>query len=515
MSTKPTSIEIVSRPIGGGRLAQAALAGELAQWYDALPRGDAAWRAAAEHVIGDRDDAWKSRLAPAFDARGRAGARLESADVVVTTGQQPGLFGGPLYTLYKALTARAIADVLAQRTGLRVAPVFWAATDDSDYAEANHVSVIAHGELRRLDAGPPSAAEGTSMSRVPLGDVDAAIETLASACGSAPNADALRAARDAYAPGHTVGGAYVALLRDLLESVGIAVLDAAHPAVRQAAAPTLRRALERAHGVSDAIAARSSDIERAGFESQVAHVPDLALVFRSDASGLRRRITIAEAAAAASDARDDELSPNVLLRPVVERQILPTVAYIAGPGEIAYFAQVSAVADALGLARPRAVPRWGGVVIDPPVREALDRQQLTIDDLRDPHAAERLVARRGLAPDVRDALTRLRESLRSEAEVLDALVAHDESLRRSVGSMRATAEFRVERLERRLAAARKRSGSPDLRDVRLAQASVYPDGAPQERVLSFIPFMARYGDEFTKGIQAATALHADELIRGG
>jgi uncharacterized protein YllA (UPF0747 family) len=155
------------------------------------------------------------------------------------------------------------------------------------------------------------------------------------------------------------------------------------------------------------------------------------------------------------------------------------------------------------------------MVIEPTVREALDRQRLAVDDLRDPHAAERLVARRGLSPEVRDALTRLRESLRKEADVLDALVADDEPLRRSVGSMRATAEFRVERLERRLAAARKRSGSPDLRDVRLAQASLYPDGAPQERVLSFIPFMARYGTEFTDGVLAAAGRHAGELTRGG
>lgn len=508
-------LEIIARPVSGGALARAALAGELSQWYPEPLRGRGAWRAAAEEVRREHGAGWAAALAPALALGGEARARLESADVVVTTGQQPGLFGGPLYTLYKALTALALADHLTEHTGLRVAPVFWAATDDSDYAEANHVAVVARGELRRLDAGPSRAPEGTAMAHVPLGEVGAPLATLAEACGSTASPDALDAVRRAYVAERTVGGAYVALLRDLLQPLGVAVLDAAHPVVRTAAAPTLRRALREAGALAGAVAERTAAIEQAGMTPQVTQVPELSLVFRFASGGARQRVRLAEAERVARDATPAELSPNVLLRPVVERQILPTVAYVAGPGEVAYFAQVSAVAAALGMAQPRVVPRWGGLVLDPAVRQSLEREHLAIDNLRDPHAAERLVARRTLDPAAREALTRIRETLRREAARLDAIVDGDEALRRSVGSMRATAEFRVERLERRLAAARKRGASPEIRDVRLAQAWLYPGGVPQERVLSFVPLMARYGAEFTRAVRAAAALHVAALTDDG
>lgn len=508
-------LTIVSHPVTGGELAQRALTGALDAWYARPPDTVDGWRERAHQVAAEfaaRD--WRAQLAPAFDARGAAAERLARADVVVTTGQQPGLFGGPLYTLHKALTALALADALERETGVRVAPVFWAATDDSDLAEANHVGVVAGGAYVELRDTRADVAEGTSMSATPLGDVAAAREILERACGSAANADVVEALRRAYATGATVGSAYLTFLRVVLEPLGISVLDASHAAVRRAAAPVLRSALESAAAVGDAVQARTAAIHATGLSPQVAPVADLSLVFVTGEDGVRRRVALADAARVAREAEPETLSPNVLLRPIIERQILPTLAYVGGPGEIAYFAQSTAAADALHVAVPLVVPRWSGIVIEPEVARAMERLQLGMDDLRDPHAAERLVARRGLSPDVRDVLTRIRETLRHEADALDALVHDDEALRRSVGSMRATAEFRVERLERRLAAAQKQRGSPELHDVRLAQASLYPGGAPQERVLSFVPLLARYGAEYVDGVTAAASTLAMEIVRG-
>jgi bacillithiol biosynthesis cysteine-adding enzyme BshC len=511
----PVRLKIISRRVAGGELAQRALTGAIDQWYARPPDTPDGWRARARAVAAEfaaRD--WRARLAGAFDAHGLAAERLARADVVVTTGQQPGLFGGPLYTLHKALTALALADALERDAGVPVAPVFWAATDDSDFAEANHVGVVAGGRYVELRNARADVPDGTSMSATPLGDISAARELLERACGSAANAGVVEVLRRAYAPGTTVGGAYLTFLRALLEPFGIPVLDASHPAVRRAAAPVLQSALRDAGAVRSAVDARATAIQSAGLSPQVAQVADLSLVFITGEDGVRRRVALADAARVAREADPETLSPNVLLRPIVERQILPTLTYVGGAGEIAYFAQSTAVADALRVAVPLVVPRWSGIVVEPEVARALERLGLGIDDLRDPHAGERLVARRGLAPEVRDALTRLRQALRREADTLDALVHDDESLRRSVGSMRATAEFRVERLERRLAAAQKQRGSPELRDVRLAQASLYPGGAPQERVLSFVPLLARFGEEYVRGvITAATAL-ATEIVRG-
>jgi len=123
--------EVRTESLGGSPLSVAARAGRVPDWYPALPRDARGWRSHARDVAGDVGSDWFDALSPAFAASGAAAQRLaQSANgkgVVVTTGQQPGLFGGPIMTLAKAITARAIADVLRDATGIPVAPVFWAA----------------------------------------------------------------------------------------------------------------------------------------------------------------------------------------------------------------------------------------------------------------------------------------------------------------------------------------------------------------------------------------------------
>src|SRR5690348_7869136 len=127
---------VITEELGGSPLAQSAQRGELRQWYRERPRGAAAWRDYLDQVRASRDEKWLRALAPAFDPRDAAAERLQRVidgdGVVVSTGQQAALFGGPLYTLVKALSALALADVLERETGIAVAPVFWAATDDAD-----------------------------------------------------------------------------------------------------------------------------------------------------------------------------------------------------------------------------------------------------------------------------------------------------------------------------------------------------------------------------------------------
>ena len=258
--------------------------------------------------------------------------------------------------MHKAVTLLELSTALALVTGRPVAPVFWAATDDADLAEANHVSVVRHGKLDRLSMDAESIS-GRSMANTPLGDVAEQIARLEEACGSVSDPRVLEAVRKAYAADATVGSSYVTLLRALLEPLGIAVLDASHAAVRKAGYATVRRALERADAVASALAARSKAITDAGFHPQVADVPNLSLVFETLDDGTRRRVPLRAAGEIAERASADRLGPNVLLRPIMERQILPTVSYVGGPGEVAYFAQVSTVAEALGRAQPTISPR--------------------------------------------------------------------------------------------------------------------------------------------------------------
>jgi uncharacterized protein YllA (UPF0747 family) len=202
----------------------------------------------------------------------------------------------------------------------------------------------------------------------------------------------------------------------------------------------------------------------------------------------------------------------VLLRPTLERSILPTVAYLGGPAEIAYFAQVSAVASALGYEAPLILPRWSGMVIEPRLQKILDRYALAPADFSDPHAVETRLARESLPEDLRARIEHLRRAVEKQITELEAadkdhiVSAHvTEGLRRNL-------RHRVERLERRYVAAIKLRGNAALHDVATARASLYPLGLPQERALNVIPFIARYGDELFESVMAEVSPHAASLV---
>ncbi len=515
-------IEVLTREFGGSVLTRCALAKAVpAEWYESVPRSAAGWKAAAERVSADfsgRD--WFAALSPAFgvddESTNPALERLRRVvagnGVVVTTGQQPGLFGGPIYTWSKALTALALADQIEKQTGIPAAAVFWAATDDSDYVEASSTVVTHNSDVHTLQM--PAAPSIASMSRTPLGDVEALLEVLEDACGSAIDVFPIQAVRASYAKDQTIGDAYVKLLRTLMEPLGISVLDAAHPAVRSAGDPLIRKALSGATDVRDALAERSSAIEQSGdYKVQVQPVPNLSLVFNSE-TGERKRVQVKDAVRVASTIAEEHLSPNVLLRPVMERQILPTVSYVAGPAEYAYFAQVTAIADSLEVARPRVISRWSGTIIEPHVREKLDELGVTVDDFQDPHAIEGRVAREEMPQGVRESITALRESVQTHSKVLLTEVDVISPLRKAVGSFEVQVEHRIARLERRYAAAVKRSGNARLHDVAVARSSLFPNGAPQERTLNIIPFFARYGAIVREEMLQAARRHVETFSVG-
>ncbi|MDZ7632240.1 MAG: bacillithiol biosynthesis BshC [Gemmatimonadaceae bacterium] len=431
--------------------------------------------------------------------------------VVVTTGQQPGLYGGPLYTIAKALSALALANRLEAMTGVPTAPIFWAATDDADFAEGATTWIPSAGALRdlRLQSPPP---EGTMMSHAFLASMDDVNAALRQAAAGSAWPETIRAACAAYHEGTTVGNAYVELMREILMPLGITVLNAAHPSVRHQSAPLLRRALAEAAGIDEALQANARTLRDAGFTPQVDLLPDRSLVFVVR-NGVKERASVSGAAAILPRVSDDLLSPNVLMRPVVERALLPTVAYMAGPGELAYFAQVGAVAAALSVAAPLAVPRTSVRILTPDVQQTMARLGQSADSLRDTRALVRRMAS-DAAPDAAiDAVAALRAQIRHTAE----------AIRRSNTALEpaaldgAVAQFahRTDRLERRLLAASKRTITEQLRRVDQVQSLIWPHGAPQERVVNPLPWLARYGTPLLDRLLQACDDHAAHLVHDG
>jgi uncharacterized protein YllA (UPF0747 family) len=259
------------------------------------------------------------------------------------------------------------------------------------------------------------------------------------------------------------------------------------------------------------VAENNAAIESEGHAPQVHDVPGLSLVFENRSDG-RKRIPLKKASRKTEGYSD--LGPNVLLRPIVERQILPTIAYVGGPAEVAYFAQLAPIADTLAVSRPLIVPRWSCTIIEPHIRKLLDRIGLPIADFQDPHAADATIARERLPANVLKEVGKLRGQMDERATKLGAVLkevpylpgaALSEGLRRNLG-------HRLDRLERRLIAASKRHHAELMREVGTVRGSLFPLGKPQERGLSFVPFLVRHGKILQEAMIERATEHAKSLL---
>ena len=510
-----TDVRIISGALGGSALSQLLQRGDApSDWVAPAVRSVADWRSRSQRRSRERrwEECW-SELAPALDATGAAAERLDrvrrAGGVVVTTGQQPGLFGGPIYTWSKAMGALAFADAIERETGIATAAVFWAATDDADFAEASYTVLARSGGAERLQSDH-APAPGVPMALAPLGDMTPLLGRLRDACGSLADSRALRTVDVAYMDGEaTVGSAYVALLRSLLEPLGMPVLDASHPMVRTASDATLRMALRAASEVEHALDQRTRDIVAAGFRPQVEQVKGLSLVFARE--GLVKARIPVNAAARMADDPGAWLTPNVLLRPIVEQAILPTIGYLGGPGELAYFAQVSAVADAIGAERPVALPRWSCTLIEPHVEQLLTKYRVAPEELAQPDRLEGAVARATMSDGPLAALAAVRASV----EALPGALAPETGplgLGAAVEGAMQSLLHRADRLERRLVAGIKRREHVRLSEVATLRGALFPLNVRQERALNLVPILSRHGLDLLPEMRDAASAHAAALV---
>ena len=435
--------------------------------------------------------------------------RLAQGEVlVVTTGQQPGLFTGPLYTIYKALSAIALARRLERAGGAPVVPVFWVAGDDHDFAEGNHTWFVSSaGDLTEivLRERPPDAPL-LPLAREPCGpEIHAALERLrAGTPDSEFKADVLRWLGEAYDPEASLADAFAAALNAALAPRGLAVLRAHDRGVKQAAAPWLLKhlALTLPDGYSPVLVEASQGRDRLRPESG----GETFVTRRSE-----ERFTRAELERLAREA-PERLSPNVLLRPVIEAALLPTVAYAAGPAELGYLAEAAPLYGEAGVVeRQTPVPRWSGVIVEARVEKLMERHALGLEafDGRPGELEARLV-REALPPDAATSLTELRGEIEARYARLGEAVAHvDPTLERTVQSARNAALAGTHEIERKVVASLKRENETLVRQIVRARNAVYPRGEPQERVLTLASFLIRYGPALLDALEGEVARWAD------
>jgi bacillithiol synthase len=468
-----------------------------------------------EPRAGGIDPALSEAFVPSA-TREAALARLSQPDALaVTTGQQPGLLTGPLYTVYKALSTAALARVLERRWRRPVVPVFWAAGDDHDFAEASQAAWLdANGSVATASlASRPPDAPLTPMYREPLGPaMEEVLERLSADLPPSEHREqTLDWLRRHYHPSATVGGAFAGAMADLIAPAGVVCFDSTHPAAKRAAAPLLERALERATEIDKALDHWAEELGASARTSGVSLGDGAALVMLESKLGRDRLVSDGDGFVTRRSrerydlktlrtiAREEptRLSPNVLLRPVIESALLPSVAYLGGPGELGYLVLTPPVYRLMDVPRQRPLPRWSGILLEPRVERVLDKFQITLEDLLAPEGAlEARLVRSQLPSEALEALTSIREALERGYEALGQSATEiDPTLVRSIQGVQQQALTGTQDVEKKLVQHLKRRQETELGQIRRARNAVLPLNKPQERVLTVAPFLARHGPD--------------------
>ena len=452
--------------------------------------------------------------------------RMRKGAAVVVTGQQVGLFGGPMFAIYKALTAVKLAEE-ATAAGVDAVPVFWLATYDHDLAEVNHVAIPGPDGILQVLTTPSHDVPGAPVSAVRLGDeILPLVEQAAKLLGDSAAAQFLR---DCYRPGESLGTAFARLYARIFAEWGVIVLDASDGELDRVAEPMFRAAIEHADDLDDALQTRGKALEAAGYHQQVKVNPSSVLLFtirngartpihRRGNGGTAEFFIGADAAAEKLSQSEmisrigstpEQFSPNVLLRPIIQDYLLPTLAYTGGAAETAYFAQAGAVYDILlGRVTP-IVPRFSATIVEPKMQRLIERHGISVPDVfSDPEALRRLLAENGLPKDLQAAFEAAKKSLDSHlSSVKEKLVKLDRTLVDAAETSRSKIEHQLERLHTQAARAEAQKSELVARHAEILSQALYPDKGLQERGVGGIYFLARYGPEFLH--QLHDVIHSD------
>jgi bacillithiol synthase len=480
----------------------------------------------------DYDSARRERVSDILESQNRSRdasaetlsnlSRFRNGAAAIVTGQQVGLFGGPMFAVYKALSAVKLAQE-ATAAGVDAVPIFWLATYDHDLAEVNHVSMFGPDGLLRTLSTSSHSVPGAPVSEVRLGEeILPVVEEATSLLG---DSEATQILRDSYRPGETLGSAFARFYTRLFEPWGVIVLDASDPELHRIAVPIYRSTVEQAAEIAEAVIARGKDLEAAGYHQQVKVTSASVLLFtlqngartpiqRRSTDGASEFIVAGEAESKKLSAGDlldriaatpETFSPNVLLRPVVEDYLLPTLAYTGGAAEAAYFAQAGAVYEKiLGRVTP-IVPRFSATLVEPKVQRWLRQYEINVlDVLQGADALRHTLAARSLPADLQTAFDRATKSVEESFDSLrDSLAKLDPTLVEASQTGASKVRYQLDRLrERAMTAELRRSEVVSRHSESLSQA-LYPEDALQERGIAGIYYLARQGTELLKNIYDA------------
>ena len=432
--------------------------------------------------------------------------RLEKGAVAVVSGQQVGLFSGPAYSVYKALTAVQIAEDLTS-TGIPAVPVFWMATEDHDLEEVRHTTWFENGKLRRFELPVPAGA-GQPVGRIKLGaEVEPLAQEAAEMLASQGSDLLAQFLTECYRPEETYGSAFGKLFARLFAQQGLILMDPLNEGLHRVGVPLYQHALAGRDGLNEKLLQRGKELERAGYAAQVKVTARSTLLFYMG-DGPRQAITANRESFHAGEktwpreelvhmthTHPEKFSPNALFRPVIQDYLLPTAAYIAGPAEISYFAQSEVAYRGLLGRMPVVLPRAGFTLVDAKAAKLLRKYDLSVEDVwsgsqKVRHKMEGAVVPKTLAKSFERDEKQTHKMLARLGKQIEKL---DPTLKGTVERAQKRIAFHLEKLRRKAGRAQDRKTGLLLAHEQYIESLVDPHKGLQERDLCLLPMLARWG----------------------
>jgi bacillithiol synthase len=446
--------------------------------------------------------------------------RLRQGAAAVVTGQQVGLFGGPTFCILKALTA----VLMAEKAG--AVPMFWLATEDHDLEEINTVNLAAGDHLQKFTVNVPHI-EGAPVGNIAFTDeITAASQQVEALFGKSEISELLA---ESYRKGETFGTAFAKFYTQVFSGMGVVFLNPLDKELHHMSQPVFRAALEKCDEINQALVARNHELEAAGYHAQVKVTPSHTLCFYFE-EGVRTPVRhqdgeffIGQRKLPAADLLHEaercpeKFSANVLLRPLMQDYLLPTLCYIGGPAEIAYFAQIEVVYRKLAGRVTPVVPRIFATLIEPRMAKLMDRYQLSLFDLfNTPKKTRELVASRALPDSILKSFDLAAEHVEKALALIHGpLEKLDKTLIDAAENAGAKIRYQLQGIRDKAARAEARKNTEVLRHADELITALYPNKELQEREIGGAYFLLKYGKSVLDQIKAAvsTGCEKHQVIR--